>query len=186
MVSHELGKFLCKGTRESSCSVPQWPRLGSCKTWGARCRGSSTKVGVRSSGCRDTASPKPLRDETGLGWVGSPSCPPKRGQTSLSSHTHHIRELWSPSCLPAILSLLQAGALSPASNPRYLVTRVSHSTCSCLGFPPLQVALSHLWGALKPSSLVSGFVNCFEQGWTDRDSLWQLPCYLAQHWGGRR
>lgn len=70
------------------------------------------------------------------------------------------------------------GALSPASNPRYLVTRVSHSTCSRLAFPPLQMAITHLWDALKPSSLVPGFVNCFEQGWTDRDSLWQLPCYL--------
>lgn len=39
MVSHELRKFLCKGTHESFCSVPQWPHLESCKTWGAGCRG---------------------------------------------------------------------------------------------------------------------------------------------------
>lgn len=124
--------------------------------------------GVRSSGCRDTASPKPLRDETGLQWVRSPSCPPKRGQTSLSSHRHHITEMWSPSCLPAILSLLQTGGsvscIQPEvphdhSQPLHLLSR--------LGFPPLQMATTHLWGALKPSSLVPGFINCFEQGWTE-------------------
>lgn len=176
-MSHELRKFLCKATRESFCSVPQWPYLGSCKMWSAGCRGVPPRwlSGALATEIQLPQSYSEIRRDWD-GW-GVPSALPNVDKPVSPATDTTLESCGRPRVYLPSFPCARQGALSPASNPRYLVTRVSRSTCSHLGFPPLQMAITHLRGALKPSSLVPGFVNCFEQDWTDRDS-WQLPCYL--------
>lgn len=185
MVSHELRKFFCKGTYESSCSVPQWLHLGSCKTWSAGCRGVPPRW---VSGALATETQLP-QSHSGMrqgrdGWGVPPALPNVDKPVSPATDTT-LESCGRPRVYLPSFPCSRQGALSPASNPRYLVTRVSHSTCSHLDFPPLQMAITHFWGDLKPSSLVPGFGNCFEQGWTER-LIMAIALLPVQCWGGRK
>lgn len=91
--------------------------FGVLQNVGFRMQRRMVVLGVGTSSHKDTATSEPLGNELGPGWVESPPCCPRHGQTCLSSHRHHMRELWSPLCLPAIPSPLQAGTSGSCIQP---------------------------------------------------------------------